>query len=172
MYCRNCGAFINEGSNVCENCKTVVSNTAEDILVVQATPNTNYNIASTNVVIKHNKVKDFFKKHCKVVMIVSGIISVIGLFIAIKLLVSGDISYYIKQYNECMDNYRESNISSYTSSYLSSAFRSLADSFKDLADTWLKKIWAIIIKVIISGIIGIANAILCLFSYKEYKAGK
>lgn len=172
MYCQNCGTLINEGSNVCENCKTIVSNAPEDMLVVQATPNTNYNAAPNNVIAKQNKVKDFLKKHCKVVMIVSGIISIIGLFIAIKLLVSGDISYYIKQYNECMDGYRESNMSSYSSGYLGSAFRGIADSFKELAGTWMKRIWGIIIKVIISGIIGIVNGILCLFSYKEYKAGK
>ncbi len=172
MYCQNCGTLINEGSNVCENCKTVVSNTAEDMLVVQATQNTNYNAVSNNVITKQNKVKDFLKKYCKVVMIVSGIISVIGLCIAIKLLVSGDISYYIKQYNECMDGYRESNMSSYSSSYFSSAYKGIANSYKDLANTWATRIWGIAIKIVISGAVGIASGVLCLFSYKEYKAIK
>ena len=172
MYCQNCGTLISEGSNVCENCKTVVSNTAEDMLVVQATPNTNYNTTTNKFITKRNKIKDLIKKHCKVVMIVSGIISVICLFIAIKLLASGDISYYIKEYKECMDGYRESNISSYTSGYLSSAYRGLADSYKDLASTWMGRIWSIIIKVVISGAIGVASGILCFFSYKENKAIK
>lgn len=171
MNCKNWETSIDENSKRCDNCQTSISDTTEEMLVVQATPNMKYDETHDGSLIKQNKIKNFIGKHRKIVIVVSGIVSVIGLFIAIKLLVNGSISYCVNNYNKCMDGYRENSMY-YSNGYLGSAFRGISNSYKELAGAWMKRIWVIIIKVIISGIIGILSGILCLSSYRKYKKSK
>lgn len=105
-------------------------------------------------------------------MIILGILTLTCLIIAITQLTSSNYSYYVQQYNECLDGYKDTSATANSGGFLSSSYRSIANSYKDLMDSWSKRIWGIRIKAIISIICSLASAVFLYFSYKQFRKNK
>lgn len=175
MYCKNCGTLLPDNASVCENCNTAVNDNELSTIVVSATTGeTNIPTQSINPKIKVAKEKglEIVNKYNVVIMIILGILTLTCLIIAITQLTSSNYSYCVQQYNECLDGYKDTSATANSGGFLSSSYRSIANSYKDLMDSWSKRIWGIRIKAIISIICSLASAVFLYFSYKQFRKNK
>ena len=175
MYCRNCGTLLLENANVCENCNIAVNDNEPSTIVVSATTGkTDIPAKSINPKIKlaKEKILEIVNKYNVIIMVVLGVLTLTCLIIAITQLTSSNYSYYVQQYNECLDGYKDTSATANSGGFLSSSYRSIANSYKELMASWSKRIWGIRIKAIISFICSLGSAVLLYLSFKQFSKNK
>ncbi len=151
IKCPECGKEISDKSVSCINCGFPIQASKETIICPEC----------GNTIEEGKKICGYCgynigfeekKRPSKLVYVILGVLftaSIIFFIIAFLQTHNKRYTFYKHHYEECMDGYRETEISKYTSSYFGYLYDSISDGYLDMAKEDMTKIVFYIVKAIV-----------------------
>ena len=148
ITCPECGASIDASSTVCVECGFPLKSSKPEAPAV-------------------SKSLKLPKKQLGVALCV---VAVICFIVGVKRIVNDDYAFYSEHYGECVAGYEDAKREAESAGWmLKSGYESIADTYEDMIEDDLKKIWQYRIGAIVSCS---AGAIMVFFGIKNIRDGK
>ena len=148
IVCPECGASIEANSTVCTECGFPLKSSKPEAPAVSKG-------------LKLPKVQ---------LSVVLCVVAVICFIVGVKRIANDDYAFYSEHYRECVEGYEDAKREAESAGWLlKSGYERIADTYEDMMDDDLKKIWQYRFGAII---LCSSGAILVFFSIKNMRDGK